>query len=99
MRIAKNCLPTVLLWIPGVIHAMLIVSEHKANKRSDKMAYRIAQYPYGNTPIAHVARLIGLVAFLSPTLCSTPSHLRFSRVNDLLRASDPSARTTLNASL
>ena len=33
-----NCFLTLLLWIPGIIHAMMIVSEHKADKRADRMA-------------------------------------------------------------
>lgn len=38
-----NLLLTVLGWIPGVIHAMLVVSEHKANKRTDRMAKTIVK--------------------------------------------------------
>ena len=36
-----NCFLTLLFWIPGIIHAMMIVSEHKADKRADRMARTI----------------------------------------------------------
>lgn len=32
---------TLLLWIPGSIHAILVVNEHKANKRADRMAKKM----------------------------------------------------------
>ena len=32
-----NLLLTLLLWIPGVIHAMLVVNAHYADKRNDKL--------------------------------------------------------------
>jgi uncharacterized membrane protein YqaE (UPF0057 family) len=35
-----NLLLTMLLWIPGVIHAILIVNEHKANQRAEKYGMR-----------------------------------------------------------
>ena len=28
---------TLLLWIPGIIHALLVVHEYKADKRFDRM--------------------------------------------------------------
>lgn len=28
---------TLLLWVPGAIHAVLVVNEHKADKRNDKL--------------------------------------------------------------
>ncbi len=31
-----NCGLTLLLWVPGAIHAVMVVSEHKANKRAQK---------------------------------------------------------------
>ena len=31
-----NCGLTLLFWIPGVIHAILVVNEHKANQRAQK---------------------------------------------------------------
>ena len=36
-----NCLLTLCFWIPGIIHAFLVVNEHKANQRSDRMADKI----------------------------------------------------------
>ncbi len=32
-----NLLLTLLFWIPGVIHAMLVVSSHHADKRTDRV--------------------------------------------------------------
>jgi len=31
-----NCVLTLMLWVPGVIHAILVVNEHKANERAKK---------------------------------------------------------------
>ena len=33
-----NFLLTLLLWVPGAIHAILVVNEHKANQRADRIA-------------------------------------------------------------
>ena len=33
-----NILLTLLGWIPGVIHAILVVNSHLADKRTDKIA-------------------------------------------------------------
>jgi uncharacterized membrane protein YqaE (UPF0057 family) len=33
-----NCFLTLLLWIPGVIHAILVVNEHKSDQRAAKYA-------------------------------------------------------------
>ncbi len=38
-----NCGLTLLLWIPGVIHAMLVVSSHHADKRTDRMIKAMKQ--------------------------------------------------------
>ena len=39
-----NLFLTLLFWVPGVLHAWLVISEHKADKRTDKLikaaAYR-----------------------------------------------------------
>ena len=32
---------TLLLWVPGAIHAIMVVNEHKANKRADRLANKI----------------------------------------------------------
>jgi len=37
-----NCLLTLCFWIPGVIHAFSVVSERKADKRSERLAKTIA---------------------------------------------------------
>lgn len=29
-----NCLLTLFFWVPGAIHAILVVNEHKANERA-----------------------------------------------------------------
>ena len=33
---------TLLFWVPGAIHAIMVVNEHKANKRADRLANEIA---------------------------------------------------------
>lgn len=33
-----NLILTLLLWVPGAIHAILVVNEHKANQRADRIA-------------------------------------------------------------
>ncbi|MEZ4524083.1 MAG: YqaE/Pmp3 family membrane protein [Thermomicrobiales bacterium] len=35
-----NLLLTLLLWIPGMLHAILVVNEHKANQRAKKYGSR-----------------------------------------------------------
>lgn len=35
-----NVLLTLLFWIPGVLHAILVVNEHKANQRAKKYGIR-----------------------------------------------------------
>jgi uncharacterized membrane protein YqaE (UPF0057 family) len=35
---ALNVVLTLLLWVPGVIHAILVVNEHKANQRTDRLS-------------------------------------------------------------
>jgi uncharacterized membrane protein YqaE (UPF0057 family) len=32
-----NLVLTVLGWVPGVIHALIVISNHKADKRTDKV--------------------------------------------------------------
>lgn len=32
-----NCFLTLLFWVPGMIHAMLVVSSHHADKRTDRV--------------------------------------------------------------
>ena len=33
---------TLLFWVPGAIHAIMVVNEHKANKRADRLVNKIA---------------------------------------------------------
>jgi len=33
-----NVFLTLLFWLPGVIHAILVVNEHKANQRAKRYA-------------------------------------------------------------
>lgn len=33
-----NVLLTLLVWIPGVVHAILVVNEYKADKRADRIS-------------------------------------------------------------
>lgn len=35
-----NLVLTLLLWVPGVIHAILVVNEHKADQRAKKYGIR-----------------------------------------------------------
>ncbi|WP_042355661.1 YqaE/Pmp3 family membrane protein [Bacillus rubiinfantis] len=39
-----NCILCLIFWIPGVIHAILVVNEKKADKRAEKQAKIIANY-------------------------------------------------------
>ena len=32
-----NCVLTLFLWIPGAIHAMMVVSSHHADKRNQRL--------------------------------------------------------------
>ena len=32
-----NCFLTLLLWIPGMIHAILVVNAHLADRRTDRL--------------------------------------------------------------
>ena len=32
-----NFILTLLFWIPGMIHAILVVAEHKADRRTDRI--------------------------------------------------------------
>lgn len=34
---------TLMFWIPGVIHAMLVVSSHHADQRSERMVREMAK--------------------------------------------------------
>ena len=38
-----NVVLCLLLYIPGIIHALLVVHEHKANQRMDRLADRLKQ--------------------------------------------------------
>lgn len=38
---ALNLLLTLLLWVPGVVHAVLVVSEHKADRRGERLARQL----------------------------------------------------------
>jgi uncharacterized membrane protein YqaE (UPF0057 family) len=38
-----NFFLTLLFWIPGAIHAILVVNEKKADKRSERQAKMIAE--------------------------------------------------------
>ena len=32
-----NCVLTLLLWVPGMIHALMVVADSKANKRNSDL--------------------------------------------------------------
>ena len=38
-----NIVLTLFFWIPGVIHAMLVVSSHHADKRQERMIREMAK--------------------------------------------------------
>ena len=40
---ALNLALTLLFWIPGIIHALFVVSAHQADVRADRQARRFAQ--------------------------------------------------------
>ena len=37
MQAVLNLVLTCLLWVPGMIHALFLVNEHKADKRFDRL--------------------------------------------------------------
>lgn len=43
MQALLNCLLTLFFWIPGVIHAFMVVNEYKADKRQDRMLKGMAK--------------------------------------------------------
>lgn len=38
-----NVILTLIFWIPGVIHAFMVVNERKADKRADRQAEKIVK--------------------------------------------------------
>lgn len=38
-----NLLLCLLFWVPGIIHAVIVVADHKANKRTDKIVQAIKE--------------------------------------------------------
>ena len=42
-----NILLTLCLWLPGVIHAMVVVGSHKADARAEKLAATISRAQNG----------------------------------------------------
>ncbi len=49
-----NCFLTLLLWIPGVVHAILVVNSHLADKRTDRLIRALlpAHEPLPREPLA-----------------------------------------------
>ena len=45
VQAALNLVLTLLLWVPGVIHAMFVVAEHKADKRADRIVKAATAHP------------------------------------------------------
>jgi uncharacterized membrane protein YqaE (UPF0057 family) len=41
IQFVLNCILTLCLWIPGMIHALMVVSGHKADKRTDRIVRAI----------------------------------------------------------
>ena len=42
IQFVLNILLTLFFWIPGVIHAILVVNSHLADKRADKIAKAVS---------------------------------------------------------
>ena len=40
-----NLLLTLCLWIPGIIHAMMVVSSHQADQRTDRIVREMRRNP------------------------------------------------------
>lgn len=40
-----NCLLTLLLWIPGVIHALFVVADHNADVRNKRLVRALKEQP------------------------------------------------------
>ena len=38
-----NIVLTLLFWLPGVVHALLVVNSHLADKRADKIVQAVKQ--------------------------------------------------------
>ena len=43
VQFVLNIFLTLLFWIPGVIHAILVVNSHLADKRSDKIVKAVSK--------------------------------------------------------
>jgi uncharacterized membrane protein YqaE (UPF0057 family) len=43
IQFVLNCFLTLLIWIPGMIHALMVVSSHKADQRTNKIVRAINQ--------------------------------------------------------
>lgn len=43
VQFVLNILLTLLFWIPGVIHAILVVNSHLADKRADKIVKAVSK--------------------------------------------------------
>jgi uncharacterized membrane protein YqaE (UPF0057 family) len=37
VQFVLNCFLTLLFWIPGIIHALMVVGSHMADKRTDRL--------------------------------------------------------------
>lgn len=40
-----NCLLTLLMWVPGVVHAMLVVHDAQTDKRNRELIRELKQNP------------------------------------------------------
>jgi uncharacterized membrane protein YqaE (UPF0057 family) len=43
IQFVLNILLTLLFWIPGVVHAVLVVNNHLADKRTDKIVKAVSK--------------------------------------------------------
>ena len=44
MQALLNCFLTLFLWIPGVLHALFVVSSHKADQRNKELIHAMHHY-------------------------------------------------------
>jgi uncharacterized membrane protein YqaE (UPF0057 family) len=51
-----NCLLTLCLWIPGIIHACLVVGSHQADRRTGRIVAAQRRYAPPPPPLGYPRR-------------------------------------------
>ena len=41
-----NVILTLCLWVPGALHALLVVTSHRADQRADRVVREVRQVPW-----------------------------------------------------